>query len=105
MSPGVDIKDVNFDIEPYILKNNDSMFLIYKVHKETIGQVRLITATRRTDEKFYYFFIGRVSFAEYGNGVKRPISKDVNTTKLFESGSVYWLNPDKSEQKLKIVNK
>lgn len=105
MSATVDIRDVKFLVNPYVLNKNGDFFLVYQVDvDEQKSNVRLQIGEKRTKDKFYYFFIGKSSFAEYDHIVFRPVNKNGDISILFKSGSVFWLNPDATEIKLKIVN-
>jgi hypothetical protein len=105
MSASVDIKDVKFVTEPYILNKNGDFFLVYQVAKNgNTPNVRLQISEKRTADKFYFFFIGRSSFPEYDHLVFRPVNKKNDVSKFFKSDAFFWLNPDATEVKLKIVS-
>lgn len=105
MSASVDIKDVKFVTEPYVLNKNGDFYLVYQIAKNEKGaNVRLQIGEKKTVDKFYYFFIGKSSFPEYDHIVLRPVNKNEDVIKLFKSDAVFWLNPDATEVKLKIVS-
>lgn len=105
MSASVDIKNVKFVTEPHILDKNGDFYLVYQIAKnEKESNVRLQIGERISDDKFYYFFIGKSSFPEYDHLVLRTVSRNENVIKLFKSDAVFWLNPDATEVRLKIVS-
>src|SRR5688572_6197565 len=80
----IDIGQIKFVIHPYILYKNDGFYLVYQIAKdEKASNVRLQIGEKRTNDKFYYFFIGKSSFREYDHVVFRPVSKNRHDTKLF----------------------
>lgn len=104
LSADINIQDVRFIVYPYIANKDNGFFLVYKINKGKPSDNRLIIGEKRTANKYYYFFAGRNSFFEYDHTVHRIVPNDEKIIKLFKSGSVFWLNPDKTEIKLKIVN-
>jgi hypothetical protein len=102
--PAVGLDDVEFRVHPYVSYSNGDYYLVYQVNKGERASVRIVIGEKKMNNKFYYFIIGKTSFPEYDHIVRRPISKSEEIVRLFKADSVFWLNPDKSEVKLKIVN-
>lgn len=101
----INIDEVRFQVNPYILHRNGDFYLVYQVDiDEPEPNVRLQIGERKANNKFYYFFIGGSSFPEYQDMVFRPVKKSDDIINLFKTDSVFWLNADKTEIKLKIVN-
>jgi hypothetical protein len=103
MSAAINIQDVKFIVNPYILKKNEDYFLVYQIAIERGANVRHQIGEKIINNKYYYFFTGITSFPEYDQTVYRPVKKDENILRIFKSDSVFWLNPDNSELKLKIA--
>lgn len=99
------LHQVRFSISPYIAKKEGKYYLIYQV--DTTGEKilnRLVIREKTVNNKFYYFFIGKSSFREYNNMVIRPFKPDAYNISLIDKDLCFWLNPDNSEVKLKIIS-
>lgn len=102
-TPGIALQDVLVDEGPYVLQRGEDFYLIYRLAPGPNEQPahRVMVGCKRTKEKAYYFFIGRVSFPERGNAIERPLASD-GLSEYARRGAVYWLNPDGSEIALEI---
>lgn len=103
LSPVADNREAAFTIAPYILKKNGSFYLVYQVDTKEGTNVRWVIGERNTKDKLYFFFAGKTSFPEYHHVVLRPVTKNENNIARCKADAVFWLNPDGSEMKLKIV--
>lgn len=103
-TPGIALSDVNFSISPYITNRNGKYYLVYKVNTSgSVIQNRLVVGEKITDKKYYFYFIGKTSFGEYDHLVLYPIKENSKIFSLIEEDSMFWLNPDNTEVKLKII--
>ena len=102
--PGSSLSDVEFVIFPHILKKNEIYYLEYQLKStkqaNTAPLVRLL-GSKIVGEKAYYFFSSPISHIDFGVIVERDVSID-GFTDYAKKDSIYWLNSDKSEIKLKI---
>lgn len=103
-SPGIALNEVKFSVSPYISNRDGKFYLIYQVDSSGDKILnRLVIGEKITNNKGYYFFIGKTSFREYDHLVLFPIRENTKIISLIEKDSVFWLNPNNSEIKLKFI--
>jgi hypothetical protein len=97
----VALNEVRFITSPYISYQDGSYFLNYQVDLRD-DRLRLVIDSRVSDDKGYYFFIGRTSFPEYDLLVSRPIPPGSEMEKFARQDAIFWMNPDKTLVKLQV---
>lgn len=98
-----EVKDGPFAEGPYIVKRADLYYLRYRAALED-GHLSLLrdVLALKTRDKAYYFFSVPISHPEWGNLKERPLAYD-GFAEFARQDAVYWLNPEGSEVKLKII--
>ena len=103
--PSIFSDDRDFLIRPYIVKRVDSFLLRYQIDSRSERRkplLRVICSKRNHDSGFYYLS-APTSFADFGEVVERPLSND-DFLDFAKNNRVFWLNPDNSTVRLKIMD-
>lgn len=92
--PGLSLKEANLAEGPVLIQRGEHFYLRYRRARDDEHlTLRLVLDKKKTKEAGFYFFIGPVSFPEWGNLVERPLAYD-DLEKLARAGQIYWLDPD-----------
>ena len=100
--PSIAYDESLFAIPPIIIKRNENYYLRYRLKISDDYNFRKVLVAGKSNSKGYYYFIGPTSFFEYGNLVERPLVID-NFVDFAKNNSIYWLDPNGNETKIKIV--
>jgi hypothetical protein len=63
--------------------------------------LRLVLAVKKDADAGYYYFIGPISYPEWGNVVERPLAYD-GFEAFAREGRVYWLDPDGTKHPIPV---
>lgn len=90
-----------FTVQPHILQTGQGYFIAYQLDstKNDMSTRRMLMHKIIKGQACYYFS-GNVSFKEYKQLVKRQLPAEF--VPFAETGKVYWLNPGKSLQLLRV---
>lgn len=101
--PGVALQEVEFAIQPHIVRRESGYFLRYQiaVQKEGTAPLRMVLCSKKGASKGYYYFSLPISHVEHGKIVERPLAED-QLTGFADQRAVYWLDPDGSETAIQI---
>ena len=92
-----------FEITPHLILKNNEHFLKYQIKKQLDEfQTRRIIDFKIIDDGVYFYFVGKSSFKESFQEVEIPLKENLNS--YAKKGYVFWLNPDGSSEKLKIIS-
>jgi hypothetical protein len=100
--PGLPLKDANLAEGPVLIQRGEHFYLRYRraLDDEHVRFCMVLDA-KKTKEAGYYFFVGPVSFPEWGNLVERPLAYD-DLEKLALAGQIYWLDPDETRHLIPV---
>jgi hypothetical protein len=103
-NPGISIEKVKFSIFPYISERDGNYFLRYQLDTTDSTNLPLVRVvyTHNSNGKAYYYFSIPISHYERGKIVERPLASD-GFEEYAKLNSIYWLNDNKNEVKLKIL--
>ena len=100
--PHISLKEAQFAVGPEIIQRGDHFYLRYR--RALVSDrypLRVVLDVKKTKDAGYYFFIGQISYPEWGNTIERPLAYD-DLEDLARRGQIYWLDPDGTQHPLPV---